>query len=48
MNVLLFAAVIVAVAILTKLLGCRLPSLLLLKDRSKAMKVGIGMCLEEK
>ena len=37
------AAGIVAVAILTKLVGCGLPSMLFLKDRGKAMKVGIGM-----
>ena len=40
---LLLAAGIVAVAVLTKLVGCGLPSMLFLKDKSKAMKVGIGM-----
>jgi Kef-type K+ transport system membrane component KefB len=43
LNVLLLAGGIVAVAILTKLVGCGLPSMLFLKDKSKAMKVGIGM-----
>ena len=43
LNVLLLAGGIVAVAVLTKLVGCGLPSMLFLKDKSKAMKVGIGM-----
>jgi Kef-type K+ transport system membrane component KefB len=43
LNVLLLTGGIVAIAILTKLVGCGLPSMLFLKDRSKAMKVGIGM-----
>jgi len=42
-NVLLLAAVIVAVAVGTKLVGCGLPAMLFLKDRGKAAKVGIGM-----
>ena len=42
-NVLLLAAVIVAVAVGTKLVGCGLPATLFLKDRGKAAKVGIGM-----
>jgi Kef-type K+ transport system membrane component KefB len=42
-NVLYLAAIIVAVAIATKLLGCGLPSMIFMKDRGKAMKVGIGM-----
>jgi Kef-type K+ transport system membrane component KefB len=42
-NVLYLAAVIVAVAIGTKLAGCGLPAMIFLKDRGKAMKVGIGM-----
>jgi Kef-type K+ transport system membrane component KefB len=33
----------VAIAILTKLVGCGLPSLVFLKDKSKALRVGIGM-----
>lgn len=30
-------------AVFTKLVGCGVPSLIFLKDRSKSMKVGIGM-----
>lgn len=41
--VLFLAGLIVAIAIITKLIGCSIPSLIFLKDRSKAMKVGIGM-----
>lgn len=40
---LFLAGLIVAIAINTKLIGCSIPSLIFLKDRSKAMKVGIGM-----
>jgi Kef-type K+ transport system membrane component KefB len=43
LNVLFLAGLIVAIAIITKLIGCGIPSLIFLKDRSKAMKVGIGM-----
>jgi Kef-type K+ transport system membrane component KefB len=43
LNVLFLAGLIVAIAINTKLIGCGIPSLIFLKDRSKAMKVGIGM-----
>jgi Kef-type K+ transport system membrane component KefB len=42
-NVLYFSAILVAVAILTKLVGTGLPSLFFLKSKNKAMKVGIGM-----
>jgi Kef-type K+ transport system membrane component KefB len=42
-NVLYLAGLIVAIAIVTKLAGCGIPSLIFLRDRSKAMKVGIGM-----
>jgi Kef-type K+ transport system membrane component KefB len=42
-NVLILSGVIVAVAIGTKLVGCGIPSLIFLKNKSKAMKVGIGM-----
>jgi Kef-type K+ transport system membrane component KefB len=42
-NVLYLAGIIVAIAIVTKLAGCGIPSLIFLRDRSKAMKVGIGM-----
>ena len=42
-NVLYLAGLIVAIAIVTKLAGCGIPSLIFLRDRSKSMKVGIGM-----
>jgi Kef-type K+ transport system membrane component KefB len=42
-NVLYLAGVIVAVAITTKLAGCGLPAMIFLKNKNKAMKVGIGM-----
>ena len=38
-----FSAILVAVAIVTKLVGTGLPSSLFLKNRNKALKVGIGM-----
>jgi Kef-type K+ transport system membrane component KefB len=43
LNVLLLSAVIVAIAIITKLVGCGLPSMLFLKDKNKSLKVGVGM-----
>lgn len=42
-EVLSIAGIMVAVAILTKLVGCGLPSLIFLKDKTKSMRVGIGM-----
>ena len=42
-NVLYLAGIIVAVAIITKLAGCGLPAMIFLKNKGKAMKVGIGM-----
>jgi len=42
-DVILLSGVIVAVAIITKLVGCGLPSLVFLKDKGKAVRVGIGM-----
>lgn len=42
-SVMFLAAAIVAVAVVTKLAGCGIPAMLFLKDRKKAMKVGIGM-----
>ena len=41
--VLFLTLIVVAVAIGNKLVGCGLPGMIFLKDRSKAMKVGIGM-----
>ena len=42
-NVLYLAGLIVAIAIITKLIGCGITSMIFLKDRGKAMKVGVGM-----
>jgi Kef-type K+ transport system membrane component KefB len=42
-NILFLAGLIVAIAIITKLAGCGIPSLIFLKDKAKAMKVGVGM-----
>jgi len=42
-NVLYLAGVVIVVAIITKLVGCGLPAMIFLKNRGKAMKVGIGM-----
>ena len=43
MYVLFLTSIVVAVAVGTKLVGCGLPTMIFLKNRSKAMKVGIGM-----
>ena len=43
LNVLLLSSIVIAVAIVTKLTGCGLPAMLFLRNKSKAMKVGIGM-----
>jgi Kef-type K+ transport system membrane component KefB len=32
-----------AIAVATKLVGCGLPSIIFLKDKTKALRVGIGM-----
>jgi Kef-type K+ transport system membrane component KefB len=42
-DVLFLSAVVIVVAIVTKLIGCGLPAIIFLKNKSKAMKVGIGM-----
>ena len=42
-EVLILSAIVIIVAIVSKLVGCGLPSLLFLKDKSKPMIVGIGM-----
>jgi Kef-type K+ transport system membrane component KefB len=41
--VLYLSGLIIAIAVVTKLVGCGIPSLLFLKNKSKSMKVGIGM-----
>ncbi len=43
LDVLLLAGILILIAIVTKMLGCGLPSQIFLKDKCKAMRVGIGM-----
>jgi Kef-type K+ transport system membrane component KefB len=43
LDVLLLSAIVIAIAIFSKLAGCGLPAMMFLKEKSKAMKVGIGM-----
>lgn len=43
MNVLFLSSIIIIVAVVTKLIGCGLPAMIFLKDRTKSLKVGIGM-----
>jgi Kef-type K+ transport system membrane component KefB len=43
LNVLYLSGIIIAIAITTKLVGCGLPSIIFLKDKTKALRVGIGM-----
>jgi Kef-type K+ transport system membrane component KefB len=43
LGVLFLSAIIIVVAIISKLGGCGLPALVFLRNKSKAMKVGIGM-----
>jgi Kef-type K+ transport system membrane component KefB len=43
LDVLVIAGIIIAIAVSTKLLGCGLPAILFLKDKTKSMRVGIGM-----
>jgi Kef-type K+ transport system membrane component KefB len=43
LDVLFLSAIIIIVAVLSKLGGCGLPALMFLRNKSKAMKVGIGM-----
>jgi Kef-type K+ transport system membrane component KefB len=43
LNVLNLSGVVISIAIITKVVGCGLPSILFLKDRTKALRVGIGM-----
>ena len=38
-----YLLLVIAVAIVTKLIGCGLPALLFLRNKLNAMKVGIGM-----
>ncbi len=43
LDVLLIAGIMIAIAVVTKLIGTGLPSIIFLKNRPKAMRVGIGM-----
>ena len=43
LDVLLIAGIMIAIAVVTKLVGTGLPSIIFLKNRTKAMRVGIGM-----
>jgi Na+:H+ antiporter len=43
LDVLFLSAIVVVVAIFSKLVGCGLPAMMFLREKSKAMKVGIGM-----
>lgn len=43
LEVLYLSGLIIAIAIITKLVGCALPAMIFLKEKSKAMRVGIGM-----
>ena len=42
-DVLIISGIIIAIAISTKLVGCGLPSLIFLKDKTRSMRVGVGM-----
>jgi Kef-type K+ transport system membrane component KefB len=41
--VLYLSGIVIAIAVSTKILGCALPSIIFLKDRTKSLRVGIGM-----
>jgi Kef-type K+ transport system membrane component KefB len=43
LDVLYLGGVMITVAVVTKLIGTGLPALIFLKDKSKSMRVGIGM-----
>ena len=43
LNILMLSGVVIVIAVVTKLFGCGLPSILFLKDKRKGMIVGIGM-----
>jgi Kef-type K+ transport system membrane component KefB len=42
-EVLFLSAILIAIAVVSKLAGCGLPAIIFLRSKSKAMKVGIGM-----
>lgn len=43
LEIIMLSVVIVSIAVVTKLFGCGLPSMLFLRDRKKSMCVGVGM-----
>ncbi len=43
LNVLYLSGVVIAIAVTTKIVGCGIPAIIFLKDRTKALRVGIGM-----
>jgi Kef-type K+ transport system membrane component KefB len=43
LDVLYISGILIAIAVVTKLVGTGLPSMIFLNDRTKAMRVGIGM-----
>ena len=43
LNILMISGVVIAIAVVTKLLGCGLPSMFFLKNKKQGMRVGIGM-----
>ena len=43
LDVLYLTGILVAVAVVTKLVGTGLPALIFLEDKSRSMRVGIGM-----
>ena len=43
LNVLYLTGIVVAIAVTTKVIGCGLPSMIFLRDKTKAFRVGIGM-----
>ena len=43
LNIIMLSAVVIAIAVVTKLFGCGLPAIFFLKDRKQGMRVGIGM-----
>ena len=43
LEVLYLSGIVIVIAIITKIVGCGLPSLIFLKDKTKALRVGIGM-----
>jgi Kef-type K+ transport system membrane component KefB len=43
LNVMYLAGIVVAIAVTTKVIGCGLPSMIFLRDKTKAFRVGIGM-----